>query len=175
MGREWLTLSPRCKPGSLAHLFRSFAKHAFSAGIFLFLFSLFYSFFPLFFVLTGRINGRKVIWTISCIGLSCISLFHARGGVFFKFFFWQGILGQNTANGSQSGCPLGGKPRYHGKDKPVCEKSWTLPDHRMRHLAEYGINGGSGMPDMAAITRLVRKGGRPLLGKGIRKRDIENV
>lgn len=31
-----IILSPRCKPGSLAHLFRSFAKQAFSAGILVF-------------------------------------------------------------------------------------------------------------------------------------------
>lgn len=40
---KWLILSPRCEPGSLAHLFWSFAKQAFSVGI--------WFFFPLLFLL----------------------------------------------------------------------------------------------------------------------------
>ncbi|KAL6898667.1 hypothetical protein GGI43DRAFT_83092 [Trichoderma evansii] len=85
MGREWLILSPRCKPGSLAHLFRSFTKQAFSAGI-----CFYYCF--CFFLCSFTLGTDSQAQSQSCLfhnqlhfALLCTALasFHRRGGSYF--------------------------------------------------------------------------------------------
>ncbi|PTB37187.1 hypothetical protein M441DRAFT_263142 [Trichoderma asperellum CBS 433.97] len=67
MGREWLILSPRCKPGSLAHLFWSFTKQAFSAGICVF--TIVFVCFVSAHLHLGRFHRRKV--SHFCLTTSC--------------------------------------------------------------------------------------------------------
>lgn len=74
MGREWLILSPRCKPGSLAHLFWSFTKQAFSAGICVFTTIVFVCFVSAHLHL-GRFHRRKV--SRFCLTTSCTLRFSA--------------------------------------------------------------------------------------------------
>lgn len=182
MGREWLILSPRCKPGSLAHLFRSFTKQAFSAGICfspLFLFFFFFAHLHL-----GRFHKRKVshfCLTNSCTFRCCTALasFYGRGGsqIFLEGHYWileqnaiRVVLSQQSAKHQATVTQGGGHTsvtphRYAGKQEGwsllrATHRIWHFNGWRPRPLAKHGAT---------IITRSVRRRTDPLW-EGIRKR-----
>ncbi|KAL6797446.1 hypothetical protein GGI42DRAFT_93569 [Trichoderma sp. SZMC 28013] len=120
MGREWLILSPRCEPGSLAPLFRSLTKHAFSGGIFCFFcFLLVCCLFLFFFRLYSRdgTTGAKLLGHISCNWAELHQPLSCKRRSFL-FYFWA------RDNGTKH-CKIGSAkqrkmsswqltPRYHG-------------------------------------------------------------
>lgn len=84
----------------LAHLFRSFTKQAFSAGIFFFFFFSFLLSVFLLFRLYSRdgTTGAKLFGRISCnLAELHQPLYMQRGGVFL-FYFGQGIMGTKHCN-----------------------------------------------------------------------------